>query len=39
MDQKVFHGIDIGGMLGIQGTGHQLLNDPAIKAAYLGKSA
>lgn len=27
------------GMLGVQGTGKELLNDPAIKAAYLGKSA
>ena len=26
------------GMLGVQGTGHDLLNDPAIKAAYLGES-
>ena len=27
------------GSLGIQGTGQELLNDPAIKAAYLGKGA
>ena len=27
------------GMLGMQGTGQELLNDPGIKAAYLGKSA
>ena len=27
------------GMLGTQGTGTDLLNDPAVKAAYLGKSA
>ncbi len=27
------------GMLGMQGSGHKLLNDPGIKAAYLGKSA
>ncbi len=27
------------GMLGMQGTGRELLNDPAVKAAYLGKSA
>ena len=27
------------GMLGVQGSGKELLNDPAIKAAYLGKSA
>ena len=26
------------GMLDVQGTGHDLLNDPAIKAAYLGES-
>ena len=27
------------GMLGTQGTGRDLLNDPAVKAAYLGKGA
>ena len=27
------------GSLGVQGTGQELLNDPAIKAAYLGKGA
>ena len=27
------------GMLGMQGSGQKLLNDPGIKAAYLGKSA
>ncbi len=27
------------GMLGMQGTGRELLNDPAVKAAYLGKGA
>ncbi len=27
------------GMLGMQGTGQELLNDPGIKTAYLGKSA
>ena len=27
------------GMLGMQGTGQQLLNDPDVKQAYLGKSA
>ena len=27
------------GMLGMQGTGHKLLNDPGIKAAYLGSGA
>ena len=27
------------GMLGMQGTGRDLLNDPAVKAAYLGKGA
>ncbi len=27
------------GMLGMQGTGRALLDDPAVKAAYLGKSA
>ena len=27
------------GMLGMQGTGKKLLNDPGIKAAYLGSGA